>query len=781
MSEGVVVEACEESPYQADVRASRIVTDFQTTKTGLAIARVLGRQSAPDRENWLRDLEAANLEISRLFRVLDAYQAALDRHAILAVTDRAGRIVHVNGMLCATTGYSEGELLGKSFRLVNSGHHPKEFFANMWRTVSRGEVWHGEICNRAKSGALYWVDTTIVPLVGPRNRIEAYVSVRYEITKRKAAEAALLEEVERRRKAETLLVDVIETVPDGIAAFDPDDRLVLFNQAYKQCFPVSTEAIHIGSEFAAILKAGLEKGEYQLQKNTSEARDAWLRARIKAHRNPGRKLVQALSDGRWIQIQERRSTSGHIVGTRTDITELKRSEAAIKYHAEHDPLTGLLNRSVLGSRLSEAVSGAIRSGQSGALLVLDLDGFKAVNDTMGHSAGDTLLVAVAGRLGQALRRSDTIVRLGGDEFAIILPNVFDRQTAGKVAEKMLAAVQQPLTIQRRAITPNMSVGISLFPRDGRKTEVLLKNADIALYQAKASGRSTYRVYSRDMRSGLEARRKIADALSAAVANDRIDVAFQPQVSLKDGGHVGFEALARWRHNGADVAPADFIAIAEEIGLIVDLGWRVLRKSLEMVRNLRRRRLVVGAVAVNIAAAQLKIAEFPALVRRLVEEHGLSPCDVEIELTENILLHKDGSRISEALQTFRDMGFSIALDDFGTGYASLSHLSRFPVDRLKIDRSFVRDMCDDAAAHTIVKATIGLAHSLDMTVVAEGIETEDQLARLRSCDCDFGQGYLFSKALDPACLPAHLGPTFRRQGCGGTGPEGAGRRIDTQVS
>lgn len=761
MSESAVAEAREESPYEADVRTNRVVADFQTSNVGLAISRVLGRQGAPERQSWLRDLEAANLEISRLFHVIDAYQAALDRHVILAVTDRAGRIVHVNSMLCATTGYSEAELLGKSFRLVNSGHHPKEFFANMWCTIVRGEVWHGEICNRAKNGALYWVDTTIVPLVGQRNRIEAYVSVRYEITKRKAAEAALLDEVDRRRKAETLLVDIIDTVPDGIAAFDPDDRLVLFNQAYKQCFPRSAEAIHIGSEFEAILKAGLENGEYQIQKNTADARDTWLRTRVKAHRSPGRKLVQALSDGRWIQIQERRSASGHIVGTRADITELKRSEAAIKYHAEHDPLTGLLNRSVLGSQLSEAVSASIRTGQMGALLVLDLDGFKAVNDAMGHSAGDALLIEVARRLRETLRRTDTIVRLGGDEFAIILPNAFDRQTVNKVAERLLAAVQQPMTVQRRSITPNMSIGVSLFPRDGRKAELLLKNADIALYQAKASGRSTYRVYSREMRSGIETRRKIADALSAAVATDRIDVALQPQVSLKDRSHVGFETLARWRHNGEDIAPSDFIVIAEETGLIVDLGWRVLRKSLETVRDLRRRGLAAGTVAVNIAAAQLKIAEFPAFVRQLLDEYGLSPREIEVELTENILLHKDGSRISAALQTFRAMGVSIALDDFGTGYASLSHLSRFPVDRLKIDRSFVRDMCDDAPACTIVKATIGLAHSLDMTVVAEGIESEDQLERLRSCECDFGQGYLFSKPLDLACLPAYLSTVARR--------------------
>lgn len=761
MTDSAVVEPYSEAANEGDNRASRVVADFQTTKTGLAIARLLGRQGAPEREAWLRNVGATNLEISRLFRVIDAYQAALDRHVMLAVTDRAGRIVHVNGLMCTTTGYSEAELLGKTFRMVNSGYHSKEFFAEMWQAVSSGRVWNGEICNKAKNGSLYWVDTTIVPLFGARDRIEAYVSVRYEITRKKAAEAALLEEVERRRKAETLLVDVIETVPDGIAAFDPDDKLVLFNQAYKQCFPRSAEAIHIGSDFETILKTGLESGEYKLPKNSPEARDAWLRSRLRAHRNPGRKLVQSLSDGRWIQIQERQSLSGHIVGTRTDITELKRSEAAIKFHAEHDPLTGLLNRSVLGARLSEAVSGAIRSGQMGALLVLDLDGFKAINDTMGHSAGDGLLNAVATRLNDTLRRSDTIVRLGGDEFAIILPNVNDIQTVAKVTEKLLAAVSQPLTIQRRAVTPNMSVGISLFPRDGRKSEVLLKNADIALYQAKASGRCTYRIYSREMRSGMEARRKIADALSAAVANDRIDVAFQPQVSLKDGSHVGFEALARWRHNGNDVAPSDFIAVAEETGLIIDLGWRVLRKSAEMVRNLRRRKLTAGTIAVNIAAAQLKKPEFPAMMERLLEEHGLLPSDFEIELTENILLHKDSSRISEALQTFRAMGFSIALDDFGTGYASLAHLSRFPVDRLKIDRSFVRDMCDDTAAHTIVKATIGLAHSLDMAVVAEGIETDDHLALLKSCDCDFGQGFMFSRPLELSLVPAYLGGSRRR--------------------
>ncbi len=721
----------------------------------IPIASVFGRTGQRPGEPAARETGAVGLEIGRLLCVFDAYQAALDRHAIVAVTDRAGRIIHVNDMFCAISGYERAELLGQSHRVVNSAVHPKEFFAQMWRTISGGDQWHGEICNRGKDGRIYWVDTTIVPLSNGKNRIEGFISVRYDITRRKATEAALQEEVERRRKAEALLVDVIETVPDGIAAFDDEDRLILFNQSYLRCFAQSKQAIRVGETFQAILAHGLENGQYALQKNTPEAREAWFRARLREHRNPGRKVVQALSDGRWIQIQERRSSSGYTVGTRTDITELKQSEAAIKHHAEHDPLTGLLNRSVLPGRLSEAVAASRRAGQSGVLMVVDLDGFKTVNDTMGHCAGDLLLVAVARRLASALRKSDTVVRLGGDEFAILLPHVGNRFTAESVAQKLLTAVQQPTTIQRRTLTPRFSLGIAVFPRDGSDAKTLLMKADAALYQAKAEGRGTYRVFSSGMRSKLEHRRKTAEALAAAVASDHIDIALQPQFELSDGSHTGFETLARWRRGGKLISPAEFIPVAEETGLITDLGWQVIRKTLQTIWHLRMDGFRTGSVAVNIAAGQLRLPNFPEMLNKMVVGAGLQPKDIEIELTENILLDRSGDQIASVLEKLRAMGFTIALDDFGTGYASLAHLSRFPVARLKIDRSFVREMCGKADAYAIVRATIGLAHSLGMSVVAEGIETEHQLARLRACDCDFGQGYLVSGPLEPTGLRAFL--------------------------
>ncbi|MBL0375054.1 EAL domain-containing protein [Rhizobium sp. KVB221] len=728
------------------------------------ILRVLRQPDQLQDYRPIDSLDDAKAELSQLQGVLKAYRAALDQHAIVAITNRAGKIVHVNDMFCSVSGYEREELIGQPHRIVNSGHHPREFFSHMWHTIARGDLWHSEICNRAKDGSLYWVDTTIVPLAGQDGRVEGYVSVRYDITKRKAAEAVLKQEVELRRNAEELLVDVIETVPDGIAAFDTDDRLILFNKSYRDCLSRSQDVIEIGSTFESILRHGLEHGQYSHIRNTPEAREAWVRARLKEHRNPSKTLVQSLSDGRWLQIRERRSASGHVVGTRTDITEIKRSEAAIKFHAEHDPLTGLLNRSVLADRLGEALAGSERTGQAGALMVLDLDGFKAINDTMGHSAGDMLLVAVARRLAEAVRKSDTVVRLGGDEFAIILPNAGSKLAAGKAAMKLLSAVRQPMTIQRRIVTPQISIGISIFPQHGRNVETLLKNADISLYQSKAAGRGTYKIYSREMRAGIDQRRRLSHALDAAVATNTIDIALQPQFALDGGAHVGFEVLARWKHNGTQISPADFIPIAEETGLITELGHQVLRKAMDHARQIKRKSAFTGTVAVNVASAQLRQPDFPLKLERMVAQYGLSPRDIEIELTENILLDDRGSQIDLCLQRLNAMGFPIALDDFGTGYASLAHLSRLPVSRLKIDRTFILNMCEDDNAATIVQATVGLAHSLGMRVVAEGIETEAQLSRLQACNCDFGQGYLLSRPLEPAAVSTFM---QERKGTRGT--------------
>ncbi|WP_378945748.1 putative bifunctional diguanylate cyclase/phosphodiesterase [Mesorhizobium sp. ANAO-SY3R2] len=704
------------------------------------------------------DLDRAGSKVKQIQAEFGAYKAALDQHAIVAMTDRSGTIAYVNDLFCQISGYRRSELVGRKHNVVNSGLHPRHFFADMWRTIAGGGLWHGEICNRSKGGALYWVDTTIVPLLAPSGKIQSYVSIRYDITRRKAAEAALSAENEKRREAEALLRDIIEAIPDAVAAFDANDRLVLFNETFKRYYSASAPIIELGISFESILRFGVEIGQFNIARKTPDAREAWIAARMREHRNPGKRVLQQLSDGRWLQMRERQSRTGHVVGVRTDITDLKQAELVIKRQAEQDPLTGLLNRAVLLDRLTDAIAASERSGREGALLLVDLDDFKSVNDTLGHDAGDVLLLTIAQRFREVLRKSDTIARLGGDEFAIIVPNLAGAEDAIRVAEKILACVERPTDIEHRTLNPRCSIGVAMFPSDGDTPKELLKHADIALYQAKAHGRGMSCFFDPVLREGVERRQATGDALRAALAAGEIDIALQPQVRLDDRTHVGFEALARWNLNGHPIAPSEFIPVAEETGLIVPLGLYVLEKSMATSRLLRDRGYDPGPIAVNVAAAQLKQDDFARTVLSMLAQFGLQPSALEIELTENVLLDRASDRISVALHDLHQAGVVIALDDFGTGYASLSHLKRYPVSRLKIDQSFVREIQSDFDDAIIARTIINLAQNLKMSVVAEGVETEQQFEFLKAHGCGCAQGYLISRPIERAEVESYLSIT-----------------------
>ena len=697
--------------------------------------------SSPKEQPQIQHMFAKSLQREELI----ALRRALNQTAIVAATDRAGRIIHANPRFCDISGYCEDELIGQDHRILNSGHHPREFFLDLWRTIARGETWHGEVRNRSKSGRLYWVDTTIVPLLSRSGALQGYVSIRFDITARKQAELELATENVFRQQAENLLRQIVETIPAGISAFDANDRLLIFNEAFKTFYPKVADLIQEGASFGEILKTAAERGQFAELGGRGRDIEAWLARRMREHARPTQPLVQKLDDGRWVQVLEKRTADGLHVTTRTDITELKVAEQTIRKQAEQDSLTGLANRAAVYNRVERLLAD---QAPQGLLVVTDLDNFKAINDTLGHDAGDELLVVVGRRLAGAVRKSDMVARLGGDEFAIVLGGITSRQVAERRLARLAHFVQQPVALTGRTVQPRISMGVVLMTSRSKSRRDLFREADLALYQAKAAGRGRFAFFDETMLKAAERRQSDIEELRIGIERDELRVEFQPQVNLLTGEPVGLEALARWQRGAEAVSPAAFIPLAEESGLIIPLGTRVIEMSLAFQASMRAKGLHPGRMAINVSAAQLKLDDFVETLAAQLGRFRLRPADIEIEITETVLLDRSIHQIVRTIEKLDALGVTIALDDFGTGYASLSHLKQFKVDRLKIDRSFVADIKPDDGRGVIARTIVSLAHSLGMDVVGEGIENQFQAEALRAIGCDIGQGYLLSPPLIP---------------------------------
>jgi diguanylate cyclase (GGDEF)-like protein/PAS domain S-box-containing protein len=448
-----------------------------------------------------------------------------------------------------------------------------------------------------------------------------------------------------------------------------------------------------------------------------------------------------------MSLIEDESGAGEILeGTVVDITERKVAEERVQSLAYYDILTGLPNRALLRDRLSIALAAARRQKHKVALLFLDLDRFKIINDSLGHSAGDLLLQEVAERLRGCAREQDTVGRLSGDEFLIVLTHMKDMHDAAVAAERFMDAMTSGFVIQGQSLSISCSLGVSIFPEHGADSEALIKNADAAMYRAKDDGRNNFRFYTADMSAQAVERLTLENGLRVALAKKELFLVYQPQIDTVSGKITGLEALLRWQHPELGlVPPSDFIRIAENSGLIIPIGEWVLRTACSQARKWQDEGLPPVSVAVNVSAVQFRQEGFPNTIRRVLHETGLDPRYLELELTESLLLSNADVMFS-VLQQLMAMGLTLAIDDFGTGYSSLSYLKRFPVSKLKIDCSFVRDVAvnpDDAA---ITTAIISMAKSLNLKVVAEGVENEAQMSFLRAHQCDAIQGYYFSKPL-----------------------------------
>lgn len=430
---------------------------------------------------------------------------------------------------------------------------------------------------------------------------------------------------------------------------------------------------------------------------------------------------------------------------------LQKAWGKVAFLASHDALTGLPNRVLFADRLGQVLASSRRTGESGAVLSIDLDRFKDVNDTQGHAAGDMLLRSVAARLKACVRETDTLARLGGDEFAIVQSDAPQPQGAAHLAQRVIDALSEPFAQDGQDLRVGASVGIALFDGDNEAGQ-LLRDADIALYRAKIEGRSTYRFFEEDMNARLQARKAMERDLRNALNDGGLDVHYQPQIELETGQIVGVEALARWTHpERGIVPPCDFIPLAEDAGLIGQLGEIVLRKACAQATA-----WVPLKLAVNLSPIQFRQPDLAAMVARVLAETGLEPRRLELEITEGVLL-KDTEATLATLHALKDLGVSVAMDDFGTGYSSLSYLRRFPFDKIKIDQSFVRDLGRWDQADAIVRAVIGLGRSLGMRTNAEGVERKEQAILLQREGCTECQGYLFSRPVPAVDLQKLLSP------------------------
>ncbi len=565
------------------------------------------------------------------------------------------------------------------------------------------------------------------------------ITAREEIRARLKKQYELGKEQEENLRIRNLQFDTaINNMSQGLCFFDAAHHLIVCNDRYIDMYDLPRERVGPGTSLAEIVDMRFEVGSFPAM-----SREEYLhwRSKVAVSAEPTDSIVE-LRNGRTFKIRHRPMPDGGWVATHEDITEQRQSEVKIEYMAHHDSLTDLANRVLLNERLEHALGHRIHREEIVAVHHLDLDQFKAVNDTFGHLAGDKLLKIVADRLRGLVRETDTIGRMGGDEFVIVQGPIKDPADATSLAQRIIALISEPYDIDGHPAVIGASIGIAVGPGDGLRPDKLLRNADLALYRAKGDGRGTFRFFEPAMDLQMQTRRIMEQDLRKALAAGEFELHYQPVVNLASTEISGFEALIRWNHpEKGMVAPATFIPLAEEIGFIVPIGEWVIRQACataaQWPEDLH--------VAVNISAVQFRSPGLMQIIVGALATSGLHPTRLEIEITETVLLQNKETTLA-LLHQLRALGIRIAMDDFGTGYSSLTYLQCFPFDKIKIDRSFVKDITENTGSLNIVRAVAALANGMGMTATAEGVETSEQLDKITSEGCTEMQGYLFSKPL-----------------------------------
>lgn len=658
-------------------------------------------------------------------------RAMYDNLPFLAwMKDSQSRFVHANKHWLQSAGIGNiEEILGKT----DFDFWPEELaehYRNIDREVMQTRQQKRLVEKSINQGAETWVETFKSPVIGDDGQILGTIGLARDITEERMTEEKL-----------KLAASIYESSSEGMLVTDAENRIIAVNSAFTQI--TGYTAAEVIGKNPKILSSGThDKAFYQEMWDSINFKGFW-QGEIHDRKKNGEIHIKRMtiniipnSDGKTYRY----------VGLFSDITDIKKNEATIWRQANYDPLTELPNRRLFMDRLEQEILKADRFDTAIALLFIDLDRFKEVNDTLGHQAGDAMLIEAAKRIEACIRSSDTVSRLGGDEFMVILADLHDCSHIESIAEKILLSLQEPLQLGHELFFTSGSIGITLYPNDAKTSEELVKNADQAMYVSKSGGRNRFSYFTSSMQEDAQARLKLTSELRAAIEEKQFSLFYQPIVELSTGIIHKAEALIRWRHPALGlVSPATFIPLAEETGLIVEMGDWIFKDAAKFAKQISQKTGQAFQISVNKSPVQFRESFKRHDWIAYLNEIGLHPKQIVVEITEGLLLDSDPS-VRNRLLEYRDAGIEVAIDDFGTGYSSLSYLNKFDIDYLKIDQSFTRNLRTGSSEMAISEAIIVMAHKLGLKVIAEGVETEDQRNLLAAAGCDFVQGYLYSKPI-----------------------------------
>ncbi|MBO8172275.1 MAG: EAL domain-containing protein [Bacillaceae bacterium] len=725
----VLENMCEKKSQRGSFIESRLKTRFGFyLPIQLSVAPIKFNRQSLGTVIVFRDISERKESEERQNRQVAILEATTD---FVVTADAKGRILYLNQAAKDFLGVDEtDESDGSSFDHNHPEWAARMIFREGFPIAAREGVWSGETVFLSHKGEEIPVSQVIIAHKNKSGEVEFYSTIARDIRDIKQAE-----------EKELLAGKVLENITESVVVTDADTRIISVNPAFTEITGYM-EAEVLGKT-PKILSSGRHGPEFYQKMWSAIHRSGRWQGEIWNRRKDGEIYLEGITIS---VVKDELGNITHYVGVMKDITLRKKLEDQIQYQAYHDTLTGLPNRVLLYDRLKQGIIHARRQNKKLAVMFLDLDRFKRINDTLGHSTGDQLLKAVAERLSGCMGERDTVARQGGDEFIILLPEIEHTGEAAELSSKIIETLKKPFFLENHELFITTSIGISIYPSDGTNLETLIQNADTAMYRAKEQGRNNFQFFTPVAHDPSLERLTLESHMRRSLDKGDFEIYYQPRVDLKSGRIKGMEALVRWYHPELGLLmPDKFIPLAEETGLIIPLGEKVLREACRQNREWQRDGYPDLQVAVNLSMLQFKQPDLAEMIESVLVDTGLDPGCLELEITESIVMNNPDVTLN-TLNKLKMMGVKIALDDFGTGYSSLNYLKRFPIDTLKIDRSFVQDVTANQDDRAIVTAMINLAHSLQLKVVAEGVETEEQLLLLNEYHCDEIQGYFCSHPL-----------------------------------